>query len=99
MKDFHNNSIKLAEFIKIRRQSLNLTQEELSEKSGIDYKHIQNMESFKKINDPKYSTLCKLAEALEVDVIEIIIYMNSKQYKQENINRINMLIAENSKNK
>ncbi|MFC1616706.1 helix-turn-helix domain-containing protein [Candidatus Margulisiibacteriota bacterium] len=65
-------SIKLAKFIKNQRLKKNLTQNELASISKIDYKHIQNLESLKKINDPKLSTLQKLAFALEISVLDII---------------------------
>ncbi len=39
--------------------------------SGIDYKHIQNLESLIKINDPKISTLVKLAKALNIPISDI----------------------------
>jgi len=64
-------SKKLALFLKEIREQKNLTQEKLAEISNIDYKHIQNLESFKKINDPKLSTLLKLAEALDINIIEL----------------------------
>jgi len=67
-----NISKKLALFLKKKREELNLTQEKLAEKSGIEYKHIQNLESFKKLNDPKISTLLKLSQALELKIEDII---------------------------
>ncbi len=65
-------SRKLALFLKEIREQKNLTQEKLAEISNIDYKHIQNLESFKKTNDPKLSTLLKLSEALNINIIELL---------------------------
>lgn len=65
-------SRKIALFLKKKREELNLTQEKLAEKSGIEYKHIQNLESLKKSNDPKISTLFKLSKALELDIEDVI---------------------------
>ena len=79
--------------------NLILTQEELSEKSGIDYKHIQNFESYRRRNDPKYSTLWKLAEALNIDILELIIQMNKQQYPEEDVSKINFLVSESRKKK
>jgi len=68
-------SNKLAEYIKEKGLAANLTQEELANIAKIDYKHIQNLESFKKINDPKLSTLQKLAQALNVTVSDITFFI------------------------
>ena len=72
MEETEKTSIKLAELIKKKRAEKGLTQEKLAEIAKIDYKHVQNIESLKKINDPKLSTLKKLAKALEMPVSEII---------------------------
>lgn len=68
-------SNKLASYIKEKRLAANLTQEELAHLSKIDYKHIQNIESLKKINDPKLSTLQKLAHALKIKVSDITSFL------------------------
>ena len=65
-------SKKIAIFLKQKREELNLTQEKLWEMSGIEYKHIQNLESFKRLNDPKISTLLKLSKGLEIKIEDII---------------------------
>lgn len=72
MEEMEGTSIKLAELIKKKRAEKGLTQEQLAEIAKIDYKHIQNIESLKRINDPKLSTLKKLAKALEMPVNELI---------------------------
>lgn len=66
MDNMNEVSKCLAEIIKEERSKQNLTQEQLANLAKIDYKHIQNIESLKKINDPKLSTLCKLAKALDI---------------------------------
>jgi len=51
--------------IKERRQKLGLTQQELSELSGIPRSYLVQIENGK--NDPKASTLIKIADALRVN--------------------------------
>jgi len=51
--------------IKERRQKLRLTQQELSELSGIPRTYLAQIENGK--NDPKASTLIKIADALRVN--------------------------------
>lgn len=65
-------SKKLAYYIKQRRKDLKITQEVLSEKSLLDYKHVQRLESYTIKNDPKLSTLVKLAKSLDVKVNDIL---------------------------
>ncbi len=55
--------------LKINREKLNLTQEELSDKSGISVRTIQRIESG---NKPKGHTLKALAKALDIDENELI---------------------------
>lgn len=71
MKELEDVSFSLAKFIKEKRTEKGLTQEQLATAANIDYKHIQNIESRKRINDPKLSTLSKLADALNITVSEI----------------------------
>ena len=56
-------------FIRKIRIEKNLTQEELSQKSGISESEIEN-----NLKMPTILTLCKLAEALEVDISELYKY-------------------------
>ncbi len=62
---------KLAKRIKELRKKSNLTQEELAEKSGVSYKHIQKLEG-KYLHDPKLNTLKKLAKALKISLSELL---------------------------
>lgn len=54
------------EKIKERRKKLYITQQELSELSGIPRTYLAQIENGK--NDPKASTLTKIADALRVSV-------------------------------
>lgn len=77
MKELEIVSVSLTKFIKDKRNEKGITQEQLASAANIDYKHIQNIESIKKINDPKLSTLTKLAEALNITVSDITDYLFS----------------------
>ena len=59
-------------FIKKIRKEKNLTQEELSQKSGISESYISELENNLKM--PTILTLCKLAEALEVEITKLYKY-------------------------
>ena len=58
--------------IKEIRLKKNMTQEELSRKSGISESYISELENNLKM--PTILTLCRLAEALEVDILELYKY-------------------------
>lgn len=58
--------------IKEIRLKNNMTQEELSQKSGISESYISELENNLKM--PTILTLCKLAEALEVDITKLYKY-------------------------
>lgn len=98
MIDMHKFSLRLADYIKTRRAELAITQEELAEISGIDSKHIQNLESYKKINDPKLSTLYKLAIALDDEVSNILDYIeNNNDYRSRQKNYNTLLAVSDDK--
>ena len=62
---------KLSKRIRQLRCERGLTQEELSDRAGIDYKHIQRLEG----QDPcdvRLSTLEKLAKGLKVNLSELV---------------------------
>jgi transcriptional regulator with XRE-family HTH domain len=65
--------------LKSIRELQNLTQEELSEKSGVSVRTIQRIESG---NEPKGYTLRVLAKALKVEENELL-YKESEQEKSE----------------
>ncbi len=75
MQNKQDISKRLAQLIKQLRTEKHFTQEDLSDKTGLDYKHIQRLESFKVKNDPKFSTLVKLAGAFDIKVSKIVDYL------------------------
>lgn len=59
--------------LKWHREDKGLTQAELAERSGVNLRMIQNYEQgFKDINKASVVTVLQLAEALGVDVYDII---------------------------
>lgn len=63
--------LKLAGRLRELRKKNGLTQEKLSELSGIDYKHIQLLES-KKAPAAKIDTIEKLAKAFRMSPSELL---------------------------
>ncbi|MDD5691633.1 MAG: helix-turn-helix transcriptional regulator [Candidatus Omnitrophica bacterium] len=63
--------LKLAKRIKELRKKKGLTQEQLSEQSGIDYKHIQLLES-NKASAAKLDTIEKLAKAFNMSPSKLL---------------------------
>ena len=63
--------LRLANRIRELRKEKGLTQEQLSELSGIDYKHIQLLEG-KNPSVPKLDTVEKIAKALKVSVTKLL---------------------------
>ncbi len=63
--------LKLAKRIKQLRKKFDLTQEDLCERAGLAYKHIQRLES-KKPNAAKIDTLEKLAKAFGITCSELL---------------------------
>ncbi|MFY4810917.1 helix-turn-helix domain-containing protein [Aliarcobacter butzleri] len=61
---------KLAEKIKSRRLELDLSQEALANKSGLDRTYISLVERSKR--NPSYLTLIKLCDGLETDIKELL---------------------------
>ncbi|MCH5277144.1 MAG: helix-turn-helix transcriptional regulator [Desulfovibrionaceae bacterium] len=53
------------------RSDKKLTQEELAQRSGIDYKYLQKLEG-QNPSSPTLSTLCKLAKGLGITLAELI---------------------------
>ena len=67
-----NNFLMIELRIREIRLKRNMTQEELSKLSDVSASYISELESNSKM--PTIFTLCKLADALEVDVSELYIY-------------------------
>lgn len=59
--------VNIGELIKIRREFLNLRQEDLMELSGVNMRTIHLVEQGK--GNPSFATLEKLAEVLGLDIL------------------------------
>ena len=66
-----NLTLKFAKTLKRLRTEKNLTQEELAQHSGVDYKYLQKLEG-QHPSSPTLSTLEKLANGLDISIVEII---------------------------
>lgn len=64
-------NIKFSKTLKLIRKSKGLTQEQLAERSGIDYKYLQKLES-KNPSSPTLQVLEKLSLGLGVSLQEFI---------------------------
>ena len=62
--------------IKEIRIEKKLSQKQLAELSGVSKSHIADIEKYKKM--PSILILCRLADALEVDINELYTYKNKK---------------------
>ena len=63
---------RLATHLKALRQERGMTQNELSELAGIEYKHIQALESSKNTHSPTLRTLEKLSKAFGLKLWEFL---------------------------
>lgn len=61
---------KLAEKVKSKRLELNLSQEALADKCGLDRTYISLVERSKR--NPSYLSLIKLCDGLEINIKELI---------------------------
>ena len=57
--------------LKQLRSDKNLTQEELAQRSGVDYKYLQKLEG-QTPSSPTLSTLDKLAKGLNISLVELM---------------------------
>ena len=57
--------------LKRLRIEKNLTQEELAQRSGVDYKYLQKLEG-QNPSSPTLSTLEKLANGLQIPLVELV---------------------------
>ena len=64
------------------RTEKNLTQEELAQRSGVDYKYFQKLEG-QNPSSPTLSTLNKLAKGLGLSLPEFIVSIDT-DHKKEN---------------
>lgn len=66
-----NINLSFSNVLRKLRTEKGLTQEELAELSGIDYKYLQKLES-KNPSSPTLDTLSKLASGLNTTIVELI---------------------------
>ena len=71
-------NIKFSKTLKLIRKSKGMTQEQLAERSGIDYKYLQKLES-KNPSSPTLQVLEKLAFGLGVSLQEFIREIEEKK--------------------
>ena len=64
-------NIKFSQVLKTIRKSKGLTQEQLAERSNIDYKYLQKLEG-RNPSSPTLSVLEKLSRGLEISLSELI---------------------------
>ncbi len=65
-----NDLLKLGYKIKYERSKRKLSQLDLSIKTGLTTRSLSRLECG--VIDPKYSTLVKIAKALEIDIIDLL---------------------------
>ena len=70
--------LAFAKTLKQLRRTRHLTQEELAQRAGLDYKHLQKLEG-KAPSSPTLSTLEKLAKGLDVSLTEFIALIDEAQ--------------------
>ena len=63
--------LAFAKTLKQLRRDKRLTQEELAQRAGLDYKYLQKLEG-KAPSSPTLSTLKKLAKGLDISLTELI---------------------------
>jgi len=64
-------TLEFAATLRRLRTEKNLTQEELAQRSGVDYKYLQKLEG-QNPSSPTLSTLEKLANGLGIPLVELI---------------------------
>lgn len=67
-KDLNEQYSLFAKNIKLNRKRLNLTQEELAEKSDISISYIKQIESGKYFKNVSLTTMLKLSKALDTNI-------------------------------
>ena len=66
-----NINIEFGKHLKNLRKKEKITQEELAELAGLEYKYIQRLES-KKPSSPTLNTLEKLAKAFNITISKLV---------------------------
>lgn len=64
-------NIRFAHALRALRKAKGLTQESLAQKAGIDYKHLQKLES-NTPSSPTLGTMEKLAQGLGIPLLELV---------------------------
>lgn len=67
--------------LKQLRAEKNLTQEELAQRSGVDYKYLQKLEGLDP-SSPTLSTLNKLSKGLGISLVEFIAFVDTEAQKR-----------------
>lgn len=60
----------LADAISVRRKALGISQERLALEANVDRTYVSQLE--RQIANPSLSTLCKLAEVLQCDLLDLL---------------------------
>ena len=68
-----------AKKLKQLRHARKLTQEELAQRAGIDYKYLQKLEG-RTPSSPTLSTLEKLAKGLDISLTELVALLDENRY-------------------
>ena len=66
-----NIDIHFANSLRRLGKEKGLTQEELAQRAGVDYKYLQKLEG-KNPSSPTLSTMEKLARGLEISLVELV---------------------------
>jgi transcriptional regulator with XRE-family HTH domain len=66
-----NINLRFAKTLRTLRTEKGLTQEQLAEASGLDYKYLQKLEG-KNPSSPTLETLNKLAMGLDITLIDLV---------------------------
>jgi transcriptional regulator with XRE-family HTH domain len=67
----NQNLVELGLKIKALRKNKKISQEHLAFKSGIDFSYLGKVERGE--NNPTYLTLCAIAEALDISLLELFL--------------------------
>ncbi len=71
-----NEYINFVKNVKYYRKKINMTQEQLAEKSDLSVSYIKQIESAKEFKNVTFNTICKLAKALNVNIEKLYKKMN-----------------------
>lgn len=66
----HNKLLELGHKIRLERMKRDISQEEFAELAGLSRRAVSCIECG--VNDPKYTTLLQIAEALKISVSDLL---------------------------